>query len=88
MSPKKFKKAIFEPDFDNRKSDGYEAEDYGECSPCQQVSYIVNFGKDVRKTVVSLEPEKEIRLHRGLNDEDESHWEKLRNSDMKTKILR
>ena len=83
----KLKKVVFEPDFDNRKSDGYETEDYGECSQCQQVSYIVNFRKDVRKTVVSLEPEKEVRLHRGLNDEGESHWEKLRNSDIKKKIL-
>ena len=51
-----------EPDFDDRNCDGHEGEDDGDGSPCQQLSYVVDVSKDIRKTVVNLEPELEIRL--------------------------
>ena len=61
------------PDFDDREGNGYEGEEYREGSPPHKFSDVVHVSKDIRKTVVNLEPELEIRLHRGLNDEGESH---------------
>ena len=51
------------PDFDDRNGYGYEGKDDGECSHCNQLSNVVNVSKDIRKIVVYLEPELEIRLH-------------------------
>ena len=67
---------LLEPDSDDRKCDDYEGGDYGECPPRHQLSNGVNVSKDIRKTVVNLKPELEIRFHRGLNDEGKSHWER------------
>ena len=64
------------PDFDDREGDGDEGEEYREGSPSHQFCDVVNLSIYVGKTVVNLEPELEIWLHRGLNDEGESHWER------------
>ena len=69
-------KNSLEPDFNDRAGDGHEGKDYGYGSPGQQLSDVINVSKDIRKTVVNLEPELEIRFERCLNDESKGHWER------------
>ena len=61
------------PDFDDRKRDGNEGEEYREGSSCHELNNVVDVRKNIWKTVVYLEPDLEIRFLRGLNDESKCH---------------
>ena len=70
-----------EPDFHNGDSDGDEGEQYWESSVCYQSFQVQVFCekefKNIRKTVVTLQPELKICLQRGLDDQGKTHCDKV-----------
>ena len=59
-----------EPDFHNGDSDGDEGEQYRESSVCHQFFQVGDFNwQNIRKTVVTLQPELKIGLERGFDDQ-------------------
>ena len=62
-----------EPDFHNGDCDSDEGEQYGDSSEGYQLFQVEVVGqkyfKDIRKTVVTLQPELKIRLERGFDDQ-------------------
>ena len=70
------------PDFDDGDSNGDAGEDDGDDPNLQEVFKFKVVKRDdvenVRETEVTLKPEHEVRFHRGLNNEGDSHWERCK----------
>ena len=59
-----------EPDFYNGDCDGDEGEQYWDSSECYQLFHVGDFnGQNIRKTVVTLQPELKIGLESGFDDQ-------------------
>ena len=66
-----------EPDFHNGDCDGDEGEQYWDSSVGYQFLHVGDFnGQNIRKTVVTLQPELKICLQRGLDDQGKTDCEK------------
>ena len=65
------------PDLHDGDSDGDEGEQYGESSVGYQLFQVCDFnGQNIRKTVVTLQPELKISLERSLDNQGKTHCEK------------
>ena len=65
------------PDLNNGDSDGDEGEQYWESSVGYQFLQVGDInGQNIRKTVVTLQPELKICLQWGLNDQGKTDCEK------------